>query len=708
MVNYRILNRIVEINIANIKYTDIELSGNTCFVGTNNFGKTSLQRAILFFYSANTRGLGIASSQKPFEEHYFRYENSYLIYEVATEEKNFFVIAYRHNKVCFRFVDAAYNSDFFFNENDEAMKIGEVLKGLEKAGIYVSNQIDTYERYRNVIYGTETDKGLSKFFILKGNEKYQNIPKSITNVFLSSKSSVDSRFIKDFIANAITSETSGIKLEQVERQLRQFHEKYTDIETYLKKETLMLIEMIEKKFDQVKMIKGSQYELAEKLGNSLRYAETQTDGIVAAKVAKEEELQQHSADFDLLKANNEDQQNNIREEIGYYDRTIRDANKKMKEYQNQHIDVAVEKFNDREKLQVDLNLSRKEYETLTANVQSLELKYSSLLEQVQNERNSFMNMSNAKISQLFNDYNERQLLLKNDNSRKENELKERRDKVVAEINSEITSKQIEFNELKSEEKVIRSSRFYEKEIKELEAELNELRAITYKNRSEKAIKNNLVLTLQKDWEGSELKLKSQLTGKIEKVNEEINAKREEIKKIEAKLNVQADAFYGYLEKNFKNWHETIGKVCNEDILFRSDLKPEIKQGLTDSLYGISLELGSVSSASKSIEEYQSEKNILLAAIKEIEEGLGQYQAANSEEKMLIADRFGKQIGELKEDVKVLIYSLELAEKRETKLVAELEEWNTKANSEVESTLTGNRQKQNLLEEELSILSKRKN
>ena len=43
--------------------TDLELSGNTCFVGTNNFGKTSLQRAILFFI-ANTRGLGISASQK--------------------------------------------------------------------------------------------------------------------------------------------------------------------------------------------------------------------------------------------------------------------------------------------------------------------------------------------------------------------------------------------------------------------------------------------------------------------------------------------------------------------------------------------------------------------------------------------------------------------------------------------------------------------
>src|ERR1700751_5879467 len=148
MTTYRMLHRIVLINIANNKYADVEMNGNTCFVGTNNYGKTSLQRAILFFYSANSRGLGISQSQKPFEEHYFRYENSYIVYEVTTEEGNFFVLVYRHNTICYRFVDAPYDPELFFNENDEALKIGELIKKIEKKGIYVSNQIDTFERYR--------------------------------------------------------------------------------------------------------------------------------------------------------------------------------------------------------------------------------------------------------------------------------------------------------------------------------------------------------------------------------------------------------------------------------------------------------------------------------------------------------------------------------------------------------------------------------
>ena len=706
--NCRILNRIVEINIANVKYTDLELSGNTCFVGTNNFGKTSLQRAILFFYSANTRGLGISASQKPFEEHYFKYENSYLIYEIQTENKPFFVIVYRHNKLVFRFVDAEYSPDYFFNENDEAIKIKEVIAGLDKRGIFVSQQIDTFERYRNILYGTETDKQLSRFHLLKGNEKYQNIPKSITNVFLSSKSSIDSRFIKDFIANSLTTESSSIKLEQVDRQLRQFNEKYSDIETYLKKESQQLIEFIDKKYDQVHMLKGAQMEMADKLGSSLRYAETQNEAVIKASQEKQEELDRLIEANEEQKTLLEEKQKDIREEIGYYDRTIREANKKLKEYKEKNIEEAVEKNAEREKLQVDLNIARREYESLTSNVQSIEMKYSSLIEQLRNDKTAYINKINSRTSEIFNHYNELQLLQKNEFNKKDAELKQKREEALTDLNAEVTAKQIEFNELKAEEKVIRNTRFYEAEIKAQETELADLRAINYKNKSELAIKNNLVQTLQKEWEALELKLKTSLSNQIQKTNNEIIRVKTEIKTIEEKLNVQHDALYGYLEKNVKDWHNTIGKVVNEDLLFRSDLNPTITDSKDLSLYGISLKLDEVPVVSKSIEEYQFEKNERLAIIRDLEESMNQFQTANNEEKMLAADKYGKQLGELKEDLKVLTYSLELAEKREKKLILELEDWKQRASTEIEQSLSGNRQKLNIIEEELSILNKRKN
>jgi hypothetical protein len=706
--NCRILNRIVEINIANVKYTDLELSGNTCFVGTNNFGKTSLQRAILFFYSANSRGLGIAPSQKPFDEHYFRNENSYLIYEIRTEDKPFFVIVYRHNKLVFRFVDAEYSPDYFFNENDEALKMKDIVAGFDKRGIYISNQIDTFERYRNVLYGTETDKQLSKFYLLKGNEKYQNIPKSITNVFLSSKSSIDSRFIKDFIANSLTTENSSIKLEQVERQLRQFNEKYSDIETYLKKETQQLIEFIDKKYDQVHMLKGAQMEMADKLGSSLRYAETQNETIIKASREKEEEIEKLAEGNEEQKTHLEEKQKDIREEIGYYDKSIREANKKLKEYKDKNIDQAVEKNAEREKLQVDLNIARREYESLTSNVQSIEMKYSSLIEQLRNDKTAYVNKINSRTSEIFNHYNELQLLQKNEFNKKDAELKQKREEALTDLNAEVTSKQIEFNELKAEEKVIRNTRFYENEIKAQETELAELRAINYKNKSERAIKTNLVQTNQKEWENLEQKLKTASAHQIQKTNNEIIRVKNEIKAIEEKLNVQHDALYGYLEKNVKDWHTTIGKVVNEDLLFRTDLDPKIIADKAFSLYGVTLKLDDVQVVSKTIEEYQFEKNERNAIIRDLEESLNQFQTSNNEEKMLAADKFGKQLGELKEDLKVLNYSLELADKREKKLILEIEDWKQRASTEIEQSLSGNKQKINIIEEELAILNKKKN
>ena len=709
MDNCRILNRIVQINIANVKYTDLELSGNTCFVGTNNFGKTSLQRAILFFYSANTRGLGISPSQKPFDEHYFKFENSYLIYEIRTEDKPFFVIVYRHNKLVFRFIDAEYSPDFFFNENDEALKIKDVLAGFDKRSIFYSGQIDTFERYRNILYGTETDKTLTKFHLLKGNEKYQNIPKSITNVFLSSKSSIDSRFIKDFIANSLSTENSSIKLEQVDRQLRQFNEKYSDIETYLKKETQQLIEFIDKKYDQVHMLKGAQMEMADKLGSSLRYAETQNETVIKASQAKQEELDKITEIHDDQKIALEEKQKDVREEIGYYDRTIREANKKLKEYKEKNIEEAVSKNTEREKLQVEYNIARREYESLTSNVQSIEMKYSSLVEQLRNDKTAYVNKINSKTGEIFNHYNELQLLQKNEYSKKDVELKQKRDEALTELNADVTAKQIEFNELKAEEKVIRNTRFYETEIKGQETELADLRAINYKNKSELAIKTNLVQSNQKEWESLELRLKTSLTNQIQKTNNEIIRVKTEIKTIEEKLNVQGDALYGYLEKNVKDWHQTIGKIVNEDLLFRTDLTPTKVENKGDlSMYGISLKLDDVNIVSKTIEVYQFEKNEKLAIIRDLEESLNQFQGTNTEEKMLAADKFGKQLGELKEDLKVLTYSLELAEKREKKLILELEDWKQRASKEVEESLTGNKQKVNIIEEELAILNKKKN
>lgn len=286
----------------------------------------------------------------------------------------------------------------------------------------------------------ETDHKLNKFFLLRGNEKYQNIPKSITNVFLSSKNSIDSRFIKDFIASAISNESDVIVLENIERQLRQFSEKYQDIETFLKKETQQLIELAEQKYDQVQLLRTAQLENAEKLGSTLRYADTQHKILFTAIQEKDQKIQQLKDEFEALKYSLEEKQKDLREQIGYYDGMLRTAQRKLDLYKEKNIDEILEKYQEKQQLESRLQVLQKEYDTLTADVQNIEVQYQSLLNNIRNEIQAVTNKINAEITEIVNHYNELILLQKEEQSKRESELKQQLQSAIASLDNDINEK----------------------------------------------------------------------------------------------------------------------------------------------------------------------------------------------------------------------------------------------------------------------------
>src|SRR5690606_24951138 len=113
------LNKIVFINSAgtSLKYAEINLDGNVHFIGTQGVGKSTLLRAILFFYNADKQKLGIPKEKKTFDDYYFPYLNSYIIFEVGTEHHNYCVLAFKaQGRVAFRFIDAAYSKEYFIDK----------------------------------------------------------------------------------------------------------------------------------------------------------------------------------------------------------------------------------------------------------------------------------------------------------------------------------------------------------------------------------------------------------------------------------------------------------------------------------------------------------------------------------------------------------------------------------------------------------------
>src|SRR5215217_1492538 len=158
----RFLNKITFINSATIKYAEVSIDGNVHFIGTQGVGKSTLLRAILFFYNADTLKLGISREKKSFAEYYFPYQNSYLVYEVMRETGPYCVIAFKsQGKVCFRFMDSGFDRKYFLSDEGLAFdKWEDNRQALDSDKVFYSNKIDRYEDYRNILYGN--NEGLKR------------------------------------------------------------------------------------------------------------------------------------------------------------------------------------------------------------------------------------------------------------------------------------------------------------------------------------------------------------------------------------------------------------------------------------------------------------------------------------------------------------------------------------------------------------------
>ena len=233
----RNLNRIIFINSANIPYADdIYLDGNVHFIGTQGVGKSTVLRAILFFYNADTQKLGIPVEKQSYTEYYFPYSNSYIIYEVTTEQGAFCILSFKSmGRVCYRFIDSPYRMEFFVDENRTAYSGNDRIRAaLDQYGVDYSRIIYTYDEYRNILYGNGAGPEMSRYSLME-SKQYQNIPRTIQNVLLNSK--LDAEFIKKTIISSINEDETAIDLNTYKEHLKNFETRLRDIEEFQKRET---------------------------------------------------------------------------------------------------------------------------------------------------------------------------------------------------------------------------------------------------------------------------------------------------------------------------------------------------------------------------------------------------------------------------------------------------------------------------------------
>ena len=226
------LNKIIFINSANIPYAEISVDGNVHFTGTQGVGKSTVLRALLFFYNADKHRLGIQQGQKSFDEFYFRQSNSHILYEVMRDNGAYTILVSRYQgRASWRFIDAPYQRAWLINDDKQVLSDWVKIRERIDKNVAVSARIDSGVVFRDIIFGNTHDHKYTRYALVQ-SVHYQNIPRSIQNVFLNTK--LDADFVKNTIIQSMADEDLPIDLQTYRRLVTDFEREYEEIDCWFR------------------------------------------------------------------------------------------------------------------------------------------------------------------------------------------------------------------------------------------------------------------------------------------------------------------------------------------------------------------------------------------------------------------------------------------------------------------------------------------
>ena len=275
----RYLNKVIFLNSAHIPYAEIRVDGNVHFIGTQGVGKSTLLRAILFFYNADKLHLGIPKEKQNFDAFYLPYANSYIVYEVVRENSAYSVVVSKSmGRAAFRLIDAPYRKAWFVNDRHEVSADWSEVRTriLESdARCTITPLVTSYEMFRDIIFGNNRKPDMVSYrkFAIVESSKYQNIPRTIQHVFLNSR--LDADFVKDTIIQSMNEEDVSIDLTYYRSQIEAFEQEYDDVMRWLrpnKNGEIVVRKQAEQVIQRYRSLLYSQKQLEEGRAE-LNYAE---------------------------------------------------------------------------------------------------------------------------------------------------------------------------------------------------------------------------------------------------------------------------------------------------------------------------------------------------------------------------------------------------------------------------------------------------
>ncbi len=713
------LSKIVFINSAHIRFGVVELDGNVYFTGTQGVGKSTLLRAILFFYNADKMHLGIRQQeQRPFDDFYLPNPTSYIVYEVSRGmEHPFSVIVFKHrNRAVFRFVDAAFDSRWLIDE--EGLTTSDPLvvrQRIQKQGIDLSNIIERYEQYRDIIYGNShapLSKDLRKYNILESTQ-YQNIPRIIQNVFLNER--VDADFIKDTIIRSMSGdEEMRMDLRFYRSQLADFSLEYADIQQWTKKnrrgeqETLNRANAL---IDISHVIRAKELKLREDCGR-LNYALKEAEknipllhkeigdirlGVQALKEKLDVLQGEYSAGHDKLVG-----------EIKVLDTKIRDSHRKQKEYHQLGIDRILILAGQEPTLQSRKLQLEREIAQLEQHYQDIVQKYKSLTERLRMDKLQFEQIQQQMINVRAQTFNKHLSILLKEQSKVRVEIEEEFREQFSAMDEQIMQSKEMFHQLELQARDVYSSAPFQKEIDDSRNSIDALGRQQEELQMENKERRHQMEALRREAEIERMKVQDDYRESMAGIQTALSKLDEQITSDEDLLERAKGSLCEWLDAHVEGWADTIGKVVDEKrVLYHTALSPTLDASADGTLYGVKLDLSEIESKVRTPQEIEEHRDRLVQQKKETNKRLAAINAEKEEKIRLSEQKYSNKLKTWRDETRTAEQRLLMFPQQLKQARLQWEEWKEKQQAERDRQLNElNQQKGNLRVTMEELLKKR--
>lgn len=669
----RSLSKVIFINSANTPYAELRLDGNVHFIGTQGVGKSTLLRAILFFYNGDKLHLGIPKEKKGFDDFYLPHSNSYIIYEVASEYGPFCVVVLRNQgRACFRFIDAAYRREWFVDgmTGDVTSEYTVIRQRLE--GHRMSRIIDRYDEYRNIIYGNRqaTDKEFHKFSLME-SPKYQNIPRSLQNVFLNSR--VDADFIKEIIIRSMNEDEMGIDLGYYRRQVAEFGQEYDDISLWFKADAKGKIKVRTQadeaigKYRQLLYLKEQITDTWAQLLFAVRVAGERIPLLEQSAQNSQAEILRIERLLSEEKGKFEKERDSINKELGAVEDKLKDIRRKRKLYAEIGIAEICARVDAEPQLREHLESLLKTREALTREYSNLAAKYEALEAALRNELRNFETGLRDRAASIREEHTrslEKAAALR---ERKRTEAEAQREQQEAAIEEKYDAYWQNERQL---DRDYLQLKYFQPLKNKIDAQRAPLDAIKDEQKGIDAQVRTLSLEIDKmtgEYDAAAARLTHERDDAIADLERDAHGLREKIAAIDKMLSDASGSFYEWLDCNVPGWEKNIGKVVDEQrILYRKGLRPSLVGGssaaasteigtpeptgtsdATGTMFGVRIDLGGIESDIRTPESLRKEKETYEIALDDIASRKADCQRAFEEGMTALSETMSPKMKELR-------------------------------------------------------------